>query len=255
MRPLRAWSMIRQQPHYRHEAFLAGLRKAGFDACQGAPERPRLGEVLVIWNRYDAVERVADRFEAEGGLVLVAENGYLGVDRENRQRYAIAVHAHNGRGQWYPGGPERFAALGIELKPERAGGDYVLIAPNRSFGMRGGVMPQEWAERMARAWRAQGVPVRIRTHPGNLKPVRALEDDLAGAARVVIWSSSVGVQALVEGIPVDCHAPWWICKGKPRQKVLQDLAWAQWSVAEIESGEPFSHLLSAARESQVAASA
>jgi hypothetical protein len=258
MKRLRAFSLIRQQPIYRHEAFLAGLTAAGFETRHGQPWWPvRPGEVLVVWNRYGDVEAIADKFEAQGGTVIVAENAYLGLDREDRQRYALALDAHNGRGRWFPGGPERWQALEAELPaplaPMRTGGDYVLVAPNRSFGMRGGVMPNDWAERTAQALKAKGEKVRIRTHPGNLKPRVPLDVDLAGASRVEIWSSSVGVEALVRGIPVVCHAPWWICKSRPREEALQALAWAQWSVMEIQTGAAFRHLLRGAEQAQVAA--
>jgi hypothetical protein len=77
----------------------------------------------------------------------------------------------------------------------------------------------------------------------------------------VIWSSGAGVQALVAGIPVIYQAPHWICEGAAddalevvernplgvtpisREAALQRMAWAQWSLAEIASGEPFRRLL------------
>lgn len=254
---MRAWSLIRTQPHYRHEAFLAGLKKVGCEVQGGMPERVKPGDMLVIWNRYGGLESIADRFEGAGGIVLVAENGYLGVDRENRQRYALAVHAHNGRGQWWPQGPERFTALNVKLAPMRAEGaaGHVLVAPNRSFGMPGGVMPSGWGEATAARYRAAGHKVVLRHHPGNHKAPVALDEHLAQAALVVVWSSSVGVQALVNGIPVRSEAPWWICKSWReigRERALADLAWAQWSVEELASGAAFDHLLSAARQGQVA---
>ena len=219
-------------------------------------------DVLVIWNRYAESESVADAFERDGGTVIVAENGYLGLDRADRRIYALARHAHNGRGMWFPGGPERLAALNIDLAPMRDAqgnpGDYVLIAPNRSFGMKGGVMPFDWAERRAEQLQRQGERVRVRHHPGNYQSPVPLAHDLAGARRVEIWSSSVGVQALVAGIPVVCHAPWWICKGweqRGRDRALEDLAWAQWTVEEIAAGAPFHHLLRTTGQAQVAACA
>lgn len=259
-----AYNLIRQQPHYRREAFTAGLMAVGFHVVVGSCGPAKPGDVLVIWNRYGHLEQQADRFEAQGGTVLVAENAYLGADRDNRQIYALARHAHNGRGQWFPGGPERFQQLGIDLQPMRAGGDYALIAPNRSFGMQGGVMPAEWADRLARQLRDRGESIRIRLHPGNGPALVPLEQDLAGASRVEIWSSSVGVAALVAGIPVVSHAPWWICKGweqRGREAVLNDLAWAQWTVEDIADGTAFRHLLRSGhllrpeREAQIAASA
>jgi hypothetical protein len=256
---LPAYSLIRRQPHYRHEAFLSGLAAAGYEVRPGAPWWPAgPGHVLVIWNRYGDVERIADRFEKEGGTVLVAENGYLGKSgispRDQAHAgvtgdtyYALSRHAHNGRGQWPEGGPGRWDALGITLQPVRSDGDYVLICPNRSFGMAGGIMPEQWADRIAAELKNERV--RIRHHPGNHRSPVPLEHDLAGAKRVVIWSSSVGIQALLLGVEVDCRAPWWICKAAAnsvedaRLPALQRMAWAQWTVDEIASGEPFRRLL------------
>jgi hypothetical protein len=256
---LPAYSLIRKQPQYRHDAFLAGLAAAGYETRQGAPWWPAgPGHVLVIWNRYGDIERIADRFEKEGGTVLVAENGYIstaGLSARDQAHagvnggtfYAISRHAHNGRGCWPDGGPGRWEALGIALQPMRHAGDYVLICPNRSFGMAGGIMPHNWADLVASEFK--GEQVRIRHHPGNHRSEVPLEQDLAGAKKVVIWSSSVGIHALIQGIPVDCRAPWWICKqaanreDDARLQALQRMAWAQWTVDEIASGEPFRRLL------------
>lgn len=198
--------------------------------------------------------------------MLVAENGYLGAGGTSpkfdvhpdgpkaHHYYALSWSWHNGRGQWPTGGPERFAALGVELKPWRQGGDYILVCPNRSFGVGEQVMHPDWADRVAFKLRKIGHRVLVRGHPGNNRPKRSLAEDLAGASEVWIWSSSAGVHALVEGIPVNCLAPYWICKGAgfgfsdgARLPVMERMAWAQWTLAEIESGEPFRHLLSTPR--------
>lgn len=262
---MRAWSLIRREPHYRHDAFLSGLAAAGYevnDAAPGFPVKP--GDVLVIWNRYYDREQLADRFEAEGGTVLVAENGYLRGRHDGGDYYALAVHGHNGSGQWHIGGPGRWESLGIELKPWRTEGRHILVAPNRPFGMRGTVMPARWGEETAeRLLKVTRRPVRLRLHPGNGRAAVPLEDDLRAAWAVVVWSSSVGIKALVEGVPVVCEAPYWICRSaavtelrqiemvrelrrESREEAMHMLAWAQWSIAEIASGEPFRHLLRAA---------
>lgn len=225
-------------------------------------------DVLCVWNRYGHVEQIADSFERDGGTVLVAENGYVRGRHDGGDYYALAVHGHNGAGQWHVGGPERWDALGITLKPWRDDGAHILIAPNRSFGMRGMVMPKEWAEEQRVLYAAcHGCEVRVRAHPGNAAPKVPLAHDLAGARFVVIWSSSVGVRALIEGVPVVCRAPYWICKSataanltrsemtERRLRAMHALAWAQWRVDEIASGEAFDYVLRAARQDQVAASA
>jgi hypothetical protein len=284
----KAYCLIRREPHYRHDAFVAGLRAVGYDVELGYSAWPiKPGDVLLIWNRYDATERIADKFEAAGGTVLVAENGYLGPGgvsphaMQPRSIYAIARHAHNGRGQWHVGGPERWEALGVELKPWRTNGEHILICANRSFGMSGGVMPHDWAVNVAgRLKQITRRPIRIRNHPGNYASKVPLAQDLENAHACVIWSSSCGVHALVAGVPVICEAPWWICKtgawvesvigdasqhayspassyayhaSKLRLATLHRLAWAQWTVEEIASGEPFRYLLSDTRQTESAA--
>ena len=122
------------------------------------------------------------------------------------------------------------------------------------------MMPSDWAydvaRRLAKLTRRE---IRVRPHPGNSPPKRPLAADLEGAWAVVIWCSSAGVAALVAGIPVLCECPFWIAKAatgavgqveappfQDRLPALQRLAWGQWDIDEIATGEPFAHLLRAA---------
>lgn len=275
----RAFCMIRDYPVYRRDAFMAGLKAAGYDARTGGPMEVRPGDVLVGWNRYGSTHDIATRFERAGGVYLCAENGFIGPrgvsphEMNPREIYALARSGHNGSGTWNAGGPERWDALGVDLKPWRTDGEHVLVCPNRSFGRPGYIMPIDWAEDVKkRLERLTKRPVRIRPHPGNGAHKTPLADDLKGAWAIVIWSSSAGVQALIAGVPVICEAPAWI--GMPadelggiacvematgsdfnRLTALHALAWGQWHYEEIASGEPFRHLLRPARETEVAASA
>ena len=117
-------------------------------------------------------------------------------------------------------------------------------------------MHPDWAEKMQeRLRRATKRPIRIRRHPGNDSPKISLSEDLKGAWAAVIWSSGAGVHALANGIPVFCDSPYWVmkeaaCGGTVDDPVLPDriphferMADAQWTVSEIESGEPFRKLL------------
>lgn len=270
---MKAYCLIRAQPWYRREAFAAGLAAAGLEVKIGAPPPGERGAVLVIWNRYADNHELACRVERDGGRVWVAENGYLGAGGSSSKfdvypnggqaghYYAIEETWHNGGGRWPAGGPERFARLGVTLKPWRTAGEHILVCPNRSFGVAGRIMPSDWPQRVQAALgRVTKRPVRVRPHPGNDAPRRPLSADLANAWAVVIWSSSAGVHALVEGVPVFCQAPAWICKPATfsdlarieqlgicghhgRQAALEAMAWAQWTVEEIASGEPFRRLL------------
>lgn len=254
----RAWNLTRADIHYRHGTFTEGLRAAGYDVRGDAPAGAP-GNVLLIWNRYGAYHNQATAFEAAGGTVIVAENGYIGKDADGQQFYALARGGHNGSGQWYVGGPERWAALGVELQPWRADGSHILVCGQRGIGSPTMASPANWHELTAAKLRTMTKrQVRVRTHPGNNAPAVPLADDLRGAWACVIWSSGAGVQALVAGIPVFYDAPHWICEGAAckvsaleepfmhhaaRLTAMQRMAWAQWSLAEIASGEPFRRLL------------
>lgn len=262
-RLLDAWVAVREQPHYRREAFVAGLKRIGCKVTAEqyrAPERCDESTVYVCWNRYGHTHQIGLRVEAAGGRVIVAENGYLGRDAEDRQLYALALHGHNGSGTWPEGGPERFGSLGIDLKPWRASGDKVVIRGQRGIGAPDMASPPDWHGKLAAHLRgATARPIEVVPHPGNgAERDRSHEDYLQKAHALAIWSSSVGVKALALGVPVFYAAPHWICEGAARRidelemplmddelrlTALRRMAWAQWSVDEITSGEPFKALL------------
>ena len=277
---MRAYSLIRAAPWYRREAFAQGLRAAGYEVFERGPDRARPGDVLLIWNRYAGNHEIATRFEREGGRVLVAENGYIGAGGtapkfdvhpagpKPGHYYALGLGFHNDHERVIAGGPERFAALGVELRPWRTQGEHILICPNRSFGVGEQVMRVDWAERCQnRLRRATGRPVRIRAHPGNDAPRRPISDDLVGAWAVYVWSSTVAAHALAAGIPTFIEAPHQILRpasatGSPDAPVCPDrlphlerLAWAQWTCEEISRGEPFRYLLPATEQGAVKAGA
>lgn len=247
---------IRDEPHYRKDAFLTGLRNAGYTVVSGGkPENKR--DLLVIWNRYGAQEGMADTWERAGGTVLVCENGYLGKDNQGRQFYSIAATGHNGSGWWPVGDETRLDKLAVSFQPWQCNDDgHLLICGQRGIGTKLMASPNNWHNAVAARLRKQtDHPIKIRLHPGNKPALTPLDDDLRGAYACVVWSSTSGVKALVQGIPVYYDAPHWICEDaalrvdkvgygalvddRSRLKAFQRMAWAQWSVDEIGSGEPF----------------
>lgn len=255
---MKAYCAIRTEPHYRHDAFEKGLQAAGYEVVMRPWQQRDAVEpddVVLIWNRYHGNDMLADRFEAAGGTVIVAENGYAGMDRSDRRVYAIARGRHNGGGTWHVGANARLPMF-ASVQPLRRDGEHVLVAPNRSFGTPGNIMPPDWHNDVMRRLRPLTKrEIRLRPHPGNKEPTVPLESDLDRCWAVVIWSSSVGVSALIAGIPVICEGAWWICKDaagaaieeieRPRiddavrRRSLERMAHAQWTVEEIETGAPF----------------
>lgn len=248
--------LIREAPHYRHDAFLRGLARCGYRVERGPKDHPEPGDVLVIWNRYAHWEAQALRYEGAGATVLVAENGWIGSDEKGRQLYALCRSNHNGAGTWEVGPEDRWSRLGIDLKPWREDGEHILVLPQRAFGARGVAMPEGWGDDVAARLRAvTDRPVIVRPHPGNVQPKP--EPDWKNCWAAVTWASGAGIKAIVAGIPVFHELPRWI--GAPaarhgiegieapflgdRLPMLRRLAWAQWTVDEIADGEPFEWLL------------
>jgi len=244
--------LVRREPHYRRDAIETGLRRLGYMQVQAPAPGP--GNVLVIWNRKPVTDdALATMYERAGGKVIVVENAY--AQKVDKTMYAMSLSQHHRGGPVGEG--DRFSALGFEVKPWRSTpGGHVLICAQRSIGSPSMASPPQWAERMAEKVKALGLKPRIRQHPGNFKPTTPLVADLMGAYACAVWSSGAGVAALIEGIPVVYSAPTWICKtgasaglnnlgygDASRAHALHAMAWGQWTVAEITSGEPFALLL------------
>jgi hypothetical protein len=264
-----AFTVIRDDPHYRRGAFHAGLRAAGFSIIENMHGKARPGDVLVCWNRYAKRETDARTFEAAGAAVIVAENGYIGHTADElrkpftasgEQLYAISLWHHNGAGLWEVGASGRWRDQGIELKPWRKDGDHVLVVPQRGIGPRGIAMPDGWAARtVARLKERTDRRVVLKAHPGNGPTVDPLEKYLDGAWCAVTWGSGAGINAICSGIPVFSDFPKWIgmpaalplnadleqplTDDRARKAMLDRLAWNQWTTSEIASGEPFRRLM------------
>jgi len=249
-----AWLAVRDLPHYRRDAFAAGLARLGFRVQRGVPTAPIGRDVLVVWNRYGVNHRGATEFERRGLPVIVVENGYLGVELAStpgRRWYAMALGHHNGAGRWPVGDGARWAELGVELRAWRTGGDEIVALPQRGIGPPGVAMPVQWVRTAAKIGR-------VRQHPGQRESV-PLERDLARARAVVTWGSGAALKALAWGIPAFYALPTWI--GAPaarplthmdlgpvrddaaRLAMFERLAWAQANLEEIGAGDAISRLL------------
>lgn len=242
--------ILRHEPNYRSAAVIAGFQRHGYRTANQPNPNPRPDDVLLVWNRYSRHEHYCKQYEAVGAKVIIMENGYIG------QTKALARSHHNGAGWWPEPVEDRWSKLGIELKPWRTTGDYVLVLPQRGIGETGVAMPRNWLPSVLdKLRRFTDRPIKIRKHPGMTKSV-PLEDDLARAWACVTWGSGAGIKALAYGVPVIHEFRQWI--GAPaasgnmdiespvmgnRLAMFQRLAWAQWTLEELASGEAFEWLL------------
>lgn len=241
----RALCLIRPQLVYRREAFCSGLKAVGYKLVDSLP-KPEPDDLLIIWNRYGMFHETANRFERVGARVIVAENGYV----KRGEFYALARSHHSGAGEWAVGGPERWDSFGIELQPWKEGCDLIILG-QRGIGESGIAAPKSWAESVRQRYGGK-----VRSHPGNgVHPV-PLDRDLRNAFAVATWHSAAAFEALILGVPVFCDFPRWIgmsaatplseypkLRTVDRLQMFRRLAWAQWRLDEIRSGEAFRWLL------------
>lgn len=248
--------LIRPQPHYRRDAFVAGLAACGYTIVTQPLRTISPADILVIWNRGPQFQYEAKRHELAGSQVVVAENGYLDtVDEDGHQFFSLALDHHNGAGRWLCGPGDRWPLLGQALCPWRKEGASILVLPQRGMGAPGVAMPRGWENDIRRRLaRMTSRPVRVRPHPGLKSKARPLAPDLQNVHAVVTWASGAALKALLAGVPVFHDMPSWVgasaarplagvqdlesplMDDQARLKMFQRLAWCQWSVADIASG-------------------
>lgn len=252
---MKAVCRVKPSLEYRHESFRAGLKAAGYTVVDNIAT-PGPGDVLVIWNRMSAGHEEAKRFERAGARVVVAENGYMGKKWRNTEWFAMSLGHHNGAGNWQNRGPERWDGWNIKLHDWRRDGNEIVLLPQRGIGEPGVAMPSSWPNDVRKVI---GNKCRIRPHPGEKGKAIPLEDDLRSAKCVIVWASGAGIKALAMGIPVFYSFPKWIAgpacrplsdwKHGPlyddaaRLEMFRRMAWAMWSMEEIQAGEAFKSLL------------
>ena len=236
----RAWLNLRYTVPERYRAFAEGLGRLGYTIADGITLSPGDDDVLLTWNRIHVGNQAALAFEAAGQPVFVTENATWGNEFAGGRWYTLARSWHNRSGCFAEGDADRWDRLGVRLPEWRRSGETVILA-QRGIGSPPTKSPMGW-EHGALA-RYGG---RVRKHPGK-HPAVPLERDLANAGRVVTWGSGAAIKALLMGIPGISEMPGWIGEqdntDAGRLQMLRRLAWAQWTLEEIASGEPFARLL------------
>lgn len=250
-----------------HAGALAdGARALGIQVTRARPRELVKSRMVATWGW-----RNGKPYRDRGADVLVMERGYLG------DRFAwtsLGWNGLNGRGRFpINADPSRFRLhFGDLLKPWKKSGEYVLLVgqvPNDAS--LDGQDLSGWYRTTARdAARLYGLPVAFRRHPKALERgirqevpgTRLIESDLAdalaGAKVVITFNSNVGVDAVLSGVPavaVDKGSMAWEVTAHrvgelaypDREDWLARLAWCQWSIDEIRSGEALHPVLEANR--------
>ncbi len=162
----------------------------------------------------------------------------------------------------------RWEALKLDIleKPEEAG-EYLLVASQVGFDAQHNLSSPDLIRFLTRkaqeAVRVVRRPLIWRPHPQqtyvkpegwNLKMIQdpkrvPLDEAIRRAAAVVTYNSTLGIDAMLRAVPVYCHdrAHYAQCaRGNfaSRLDYMHRLAYAQWTLPELESGEAVSYMLS-----------
>jgi hypothetical protein len=259
---------INNAAHQRaHGAIVTeGLKRHGYAVHFAHWDAPAPGDLVVIWGWMQ--RRVIAAAQTAGVSILVMEREHL-PDRMvwtscgfnglgNRARYA---RVDDGGARWRT----HFAHL-EQPWTDRAG--YALVCGQvRGDASLYGCDFHAWAENAAARLRTKGYQVVYRPHPLSLRlqndrwrpggtrlSEAPLVRDLAGAALVVTFNSTVGVEAVLAGVSTvtcDVGAMAWDVtthnvEAAPTRPDRTDwahrLAWTSWREQEIASGEMWERL-------------
>lgn len=158
----------------------------------------------------------------------------------------------------------RFERLGLRIKPWRTGGREVVVAGSTAKACADhGIAYQAWERQVIAQLQDCGRPIAYRPKPNDLAagPIagaaldrRPVSEMLASAYAVVTHHSNTAVDALLAGIPVHCETGAAAVFSVPLDKIMDapllegreqflfDVAWLQWTLEEMRTGECWKHL-------------
>lgn len=248
------------------EAFVKGLQAHGepsVTVTDRLSPRNMDADLAVFWGHKKTA--VIDCQIERGKDYLVMERGYF----NNRYTFlSLGFNGLNGRAEFHNQDmpSDRWDKHGTHLaKPwrQRDGNHILLIGQvEGDASHRHLVDIKTWYEKTKlKLEMLQNKPVVFRPHPLSLPPSRRIKgstilEALEHAHCVVLFNSNSAVDSVIAGVPVvafdeGCMA-WEVCGQKledvlnppkpDRQQWFNNLAYCQWTLDEVESGEAWEHL-------------
>lgn len=238
-------------------------------------------DVAVIWSvlfhgRMAGNKPVWDCYRKAGRNVIVLEVG--GIKRGTT--WKVGLNGINRNAYFGPSGMDdlRSRKLGLELKPWRQDGEYILICGQHDKSLQWQGMPpmSKWVmNTIDQLQMHYDYPIIFRPHPRcklpdierqyknvyrqEPMPVANTYDDFdmqfSNIKYTVSWSSNPGIHSVIEGVPAhvspyslafDVGCPHLLMVDNPnmpdRQQWLNDYAHTEWTVEEISQGIPLKNL-------------
>lgn len=247
-------------------AFAEGLKARGVDHFMRGMTYRKCDVAVVFGVRKDRVPVSYARGQViadHNGPHIVLEKGFVRRD----EYFHVGWNGLNGRADFRNQGmpADRWKKLGVELQPRKHGEKVVVCGQVPWDASVQHTNHIQWCQKaVAELNRITRREVVFRPHPkagidyGVNCPVSlgSLAEDLSDAHAVVTFNSNSAVEALIEGVPVfafdkgsmalrvantdlyDIDNPRFI----EREPWASDLAYAQWSLDEMSSGECWDHI-------------
>ncbi len=247
-----------QHQHDVMRALASGMERCGIETrLKPTPAYPRSDDDFVVsWG--DKIH-----YQASDAQHLILECGYInGTGRnytENRLRFiSTSWNRRHGLSDWiWPdeADGERWGALGIELRPWRQDGEYVLLLEQHA-GDKAAPDVVRFRQDIADECERRHWTLRVRHHPHNYRNECPLDEDLADATLAITWCSTAAVEAVIAGVPTYTLGPGSIAAPVTRHLLehgpfigdrsewANRLAYRQWTVAELADGSAWPHIQS-----------
>ncbi len=202
--------------------------------------------------------------------VIVLETGYINRGDGENHHYAAGFNGMNGRADFRNKnmGPERWEALGAQLKPYSRGEKVILCGQVPWDASVDHHDHKQWLTETAQKLRViTNRPLIFRPHPlavsaipkmtGMETSTKTLAEDMKDAHCVITFNSNSGVEALIEGKAVfafDEGSMVYDLANKNlaniedpeypnRQQWARNLAFCQWTLEEMRQGKAWHHLM------------
>ncbi len=212
--------------------------------------------------------KILDKQRRDGGRCLILETGYVNRGDGEKHHYAAGWNSFNGRADFRNAGmaSDRWEKLGIQLRPWRDSGPRFVVCAQIPWDAS--VQHHDhigWCQMVcARLGKLPGASVVFRPHPmasGVNYGVRGVEISSGPLVTdepsiVVTFNSNSAVEAVIGGVPavaMDTGSMAWPVTAHAledalspvrcdREQWTSDLAYAQWNLEEMRSGEAWAHL-------------
>lgn len=210
--------------------FSAGLDALGIDH-QVTSSPARVSDVSVLFGT-----TLWRRIEQDDGPWMLVDRCSFG---DSDQFVSLVWNGHGRRGDHMvpPWADEsRWEAFGVEIWPQVMGhSDVVICGQTETYSPHWDRL-EDWYASIEDA-------THFRTHPAGKNPTGLPEKVDWFDAKFHVLNSSVGVEAVLRGRPVEIHDEGCMAYGvEDVEEWAHWLAWTQWRWDEIRSGRKIAHL-------------